>query len=95
MSLVRFRLYGSQDQSATMIAYLHGLDHIDRVEEVADQMRGMRDDSSSLDLPDDQGPGLHCIEVGVQGHVDPGDVRGIVERIAYEQGVGVEFVDCF
>lgn len=95
MSLLRFRLYGTDDQSSTMIAHLHGIESIDRVEEVADQMRGVRDDSSSLNLVDDVGPGLHCIEANVQNDVDPAEVRGIIERISYDLDAGVEFVDRF
>lgn len=95
MSTLRFRLFGTDDQSATMIAHLHGLDRLDRVEEVADQMRGVRDDSSSLNLPDDDGPGLHCIEVDVEDTVDVKQVVGIIERISNELDAGVEFVDRF
>ncbi len=95
MASICFRLFGTDSQCETMIAHLHGIERVDRVEEVADQMRGVRDDSSSLNLPDDQGPGLHCIEAHVQDNVDPGDIRGIIEKLSYDVDAGVEFVDRF
>ena len=66
-----------------------------RVEQIADQMRGMRDDSSSNALVDDAGPDPHCIEVGVSGQRYADAVRSLAEASARDLGVIVEFVDEF
>jgi hypothetical protein len=95
MSNIRIRLTGNQDQANALATALHGLDHIERVELVADQMRGIRDDSSSNALNDDVGPDLHCIEVETSGKSAAAEVHSVVETSAMEQGVVVEFVDRF
>lgn len=95
MSTVRMRVTGDQDQADALITALHGLEHVRRVEQVADQMRGMRDDSSSSALVDDAGPDPHCIEVEVRGQRHADAVRGLAEASARDLGMIVEFVDEF
>ena len=70
------------------------MDEVDRIEEVADQIHDMRDDSSSADLPDDAGPDFHDIEVRTRTKsVD--ELRELVERTALDISAVVEIVDRF
>lgn len=95
MPTVRIRLTGSQDQSDALIATLHGLDEIERIEEVDDLVPRLRDDSSSAGLPDDGGGDAHCIEVDVPDEDKASLVRRLAEIHAVEYGVAVEIVDRF
>lgn len=95
MSIIRLRVTGDEGQADALVTTLHGMPHVRSVEQIADQMRGMRDDSSSNDLVDDTGPDLHCVEVEVNGQRNSEDVRANVEQSARELGVIVEFVDEF
>jgi hypothetical protein len=95
MSTIRLRLTGSQTQADALITTLHGLDQVRRVEEVDDQMRGVRDDSSSSELVDDIGSDLHCLEVQVTGKQNAELIRSLAENSARELGVVLEFVDRF
>lgn len=94
MPIVRFRLSGTDAQASAMITALHELDHVDRVEEVADQMH-MRDDTSSLGLPDDEGADFHCIEAHATTTRSAGELRDIVEMAARDLSAAVEFVERF
>ena len=94
MPIVRFRLNGNDDQVNAMISALHELDHVDRVEEVADQMHD-RDDTSSQGLPSDQVADFHCIEAHATTAKSAGELRGIVETTARDLSAAVEFVDRF
>lgn len=95
MPTVRFRLTGPSDRFTQMIAMLEGLPHVDRVEEVGDLMGGMRDDSSSADLPDDDSGDAHEVEVHAQSAQTALHVQNMVEQRAMELGVAVEFLDEF
>jgi hypothetical protein len=75
MSIMRLRVTGAESQANALVTALHGLPHVRGVEEIADQMRGMRDDSSSNALVDDTGPDLHCLEVEVNGRRNGEEVR--------------------
>jgi len=94
MATLRFRMFGSDNQLGTLMALLHGMDEVDRVEEVADQMHGMRDDSSSADLPDDAGLDFHDVEARTRSR-SVERVRHLVERTAGDIDAMVEFVDRF
>jgi len=92
--MVRFRIVGDDAAVSAVIAGLHGMDKVDRVEEVADQMHS-RDDVSSLGLVDDEGPDFHCIEVHV---VDASATREVYDRVELavrELDAVVEFLDEF
>ena len=91
MRTIRFRLTGPVAKADAMIAKLHAIDDVDRVEEVADQMH-VRDDSSSLDLPDDDNGDFHDIEVHAQSAAGAAEVRSRAEAAARDLGVAVEFV---
>ena len=95
MSIMRLRVTGDESQADALVTTLHGLEHVRGVEQIADQMRGMRDDSSSNALVDDIGPDLHCVEVEVNGQRNIEEVRSIAETSARDLGVIVEFVDEF
>lgn len=95
MSIMRLRVTGDQSQADALVTGLHGLPHVRGVEQIADQMRGMRDDSSSNALVDDTGPDLHCVEVEVNGQRNQEEVRTMAEQSARELGLIVEFVDEF
>ena len=94
MPVVRFRLVGNDNQTNAMLTALHELDHVDRVEEVADQMHE-RDDTSSLGLPDDQVADFHCIEAHATSAKTASELRDIVETTARDLSAAVEFVDRF
>jgi len=94
MRTVRFRLDADNAKLDAMIALLHEMDSVDRVEEVADQMHE-RDDISSLDSPGDAGPDFHDIEVHALSSHAAEEVRDRVEIAARDLDVAVEFVDEF
>jgi hypothetical protein len=94
MRIIRFRLFGNSNQADSMITALHELDQVDRVEEVADQMH-LRDDTSSLGLPDDEGPDFHCIEAHATNSTAAERVHDLVEITARDINAAVEFVDRF
>ena len=94
MRTIRFRLSAPRAATDAMIALLHEMDGVDRVEEVADQMHD-RDDTSSLDLPDDSGPDFHDIEVHATSAAAGEEVHGRIEIAARDLDAAVEFVDEF
>jgi len=94
MRIIRFRLFGSSNQVDSVISAVHELDQVDRIEEVADQMHE-RDDTSSLGLPDDEGPDFHCIEAHATTSAAAERVHNLVEIVARDANAAVEFVDRF
>jgi hypothetical protein len=70
------------------------MDEVDRIEEVADQIHEMRDDSSSANLPDDGGPDFHDIEARTRGK-SVENVRNVIETTARDISAAVEFVEQF
>ena len=94
MRTIRFRLFGSSNQVNSMITALHELDHVDRVEEVADQMHE-RDDTSSLGLPDDERTDFHCIEAHATNRSSAERVHDLIEMKARDISAAVEFVEQF
>jgi hypothetical protein len=95
MPTLRFRLTGSTEAANAMVTTLSGLDHVDRVEEVIDQMSGMRDDSSSLQLSDDDTNGVHAIELHAPHVRDVECAQVVAEQRARELGVAVEITEDF
>lgn len=94
MRTIRFRLTGPIAKADAMIAKLHAINDVDRVEEVADQMH-VRDDTSSSQLPDDDNGDFHDIEVHAQSAAGAAEVRSRAEAAARDLGVAVEFVEDF
>jgi len=96
METVRMRITGDDNAARALIAILHGLPGIEYVEEVNDLMPFADDaDSSSAGLPDDEGPGLHEIEVEAPDRIAAEHVREVADETADELGVTIEHVDEF
>lgn len=93
MPRIYLRIMASQNDTDNVISALHSLDSVERVEEVADLMPRIQDDSSSAGLQDDVGPGIHTVEVEVP-HLSQGDeVRRVAEDAALQSGATVEFIE--
>ena len=83
---------GSDDDIRTICNLLQSLDGIEHVEEIGDLMPHMDDpDSSSADLSDIGGPGMHEIEVEVPKVATERKPRRAVEALAFDLDVPVEF----
>lgn len=96
MPLLRFRLTGRQFDVDAVITAIHGIDGVEHVEEVADLMPHLDDDSSSAGLPDDMsGADVHAIEVDAPNAETADRVREQVDRAAETYGLAVEFVEEF
>lgn len=95
MPMIRFRLTGSRDDADAVIAALHGIDRIERVEEIDDMMPGMREDSSSSESVSDSEGQVYCIEVDAPNDQLADIVRGSAEVIAHDREAGIEFTDEF
>jgi hypothetical protein len=96
MQTVRMRILGSDADTQSVISLLHGLDGVERIEEIEDLLPHLDDeDSSSLGLPDDMGPGLHAIEVDVADALLAEQVRRAAGDAAEELDANIEFVDEF
>ena len=50
MPTLRIRLTGSRENADVLIAQLNGVENVERVEEIDDEIDDMRDDSTSLQL---------------------------------------------
>jgi hypothetical protein len=95
MPKVRFRLIGSRADADAVMAALHGIDDVERVEEIDDLMPEMRDDSSSSELASDSEGKVYYIEVDAPDDQVADTVRGSAEVIAREHDAGIEFTDEF
>jgi hypothetical protein len=92
MPQLRLRITGSDDDARAIGNLLASIEGIEHVEEVADLMDHMDDDdSSSAGLPDDQGPGVHELEIDAPNDATARKVREAVEALAFELDVLVEF----
>ena len=92
MPMLRLRVTGSEDDVRAISNLLQSIDGIEHVEEVADLMpHADDDDSSSAGLPDDQGPGVHELEVEAPNDSAVRRVRDAVEALAFDLDVLVEF----
>ena len=95
MPTLRIRLTGSRKSADTLIAQLNGVERVERVEEVDDEIDDMRDDSTSLQLPDDVGSEIFRIEVEAPHKVTLARVHDAVEVAARDLDAAVEFVERF
>lgn len=92
MPMLRLRVTGSEGDARAIGNLLGSIEGIEHVEEVADLMPRMDDaDSSSAGLPDDQGPGVHELEVDAPTDATAIKVREAVESLAFTLDVLVEF----
>ena len=88
---LRLQVTGGDDVAAELINRLGAIAGVARVEEVGDLMPHMDDvDSSSADLPDDEGPGVHQIELVVSASALD-TVRATAVAIVRERGAALEF----
>ncbi len=95
MAMIRFRLIGNREDADTVIAGLHGMDGIERIEEIDDLMSDLRDDSSSNRPAGRNRAHIYCIEVEVPTDSRADDVRGSAEVLAHDCEAGIEFLDEF
>lgn len=95
MRTLRFRLTGDSAACDVMMSTLSGMPHVQRVEETGDLMGGMREDSSSYELSDDDTGDVHDIEVRTSSSIATEHVRDAIEQRAMQLGVAVEFVEDF
>ena len=92
MPMMRMRVTGSDDNTRAMINLLQSLEGIEHVEEIEDLMPHMDDDdSSSAGLVDDQGPGLHMLEIEAPNDATARKVRQAAEALAFDLDAVVEF----
>jgi len=95
MPMIRIRLLGSREDADTLITSLHGIDGIERVEEIDDLGPKVRDDSSSSELTDDNEGHIYYVEVEADDDLHGEAVRAVAEVEAERLGIAVEFVDEF
>lgn len=95
MPVLRIRLTGTRQAADTLIARLNGIDALERVEEVDDEIDDLRDDSTSLELPDDLGSEVCRIEVETPHARTLERVHDVVEVAARDLDAAVEFVEQF
>lgn len=94
MALLRLQITGSDAVADELIGLLGAIPGVDHVEEVGDLMPHMDDeDSSSAGLPDDAAEGFHQIEVHAPNPLAVERVRSVVEALARERGVAIEYDD--
>lgn len=92
MPQLRIRVTGSEGDARAIGNLLSSIEGIEHVEEVADLMPRMDDaDSSSAGLTDDQGPGVHELEIDAPNQTAVTRVREAVEALAFDLDVLVEF----
>jgi len=91
--MLRIRITGSEDDLRAIANLLTSIDGIEHVEETADLMPQMDDpDSSSAGLSDlTQAPRNHLLEVEAGNQATAVRVRGLVEELAFQRDVLVEF----
>lgn len=95
MTMIRLRATGTRTGFDALVADLHGLDGVERAEELLDLMPHMDDDdSSSAGLMDDRGGDVRALEVEVvSAYAD--SVREAADDIAGQYGLVIEYVDDF
>lgn len=93
MPTIRLRMIGSREDADTLIATLHGVDGIERVEEIDDLAPRMRDDSSSADLIDDNEGQAYFVEIEAEDDLHAEAVRAVAELEAEWLGIALEFVE--
>lgn len=93
MPRIQLRITGDRDIFDDVMNAIHGIDRVERVEEIDDLMMGMRDDSSSSELSDDVGSRTFTLEVEVPNDKIGERVREIAEETAGTREAAIEFVN--
>jgi hypothetical protein len=95
MPILRLRVTGNSDAADAIMATLNSVDELERVEQVDDEMSTLRDDSTSLELPDDLGASVYRIEVETPHRATLDRVHDLIEMKSRDLDAAVEFVDQF
>lgn len=93
MPRIQLRITGDRDIFDDVMNAIHGVDRVERVEEIDDLMMGVRDDSSSSELSDDIGSRTFTLEVEVPNDKVGERVREIAEETAGTREAAIEFVN--
>ncbi|WP_036143046.1 hypothetical protein [Luteibacter sp. 9135] len=93
MPLIQLRITGDRDIFDDVMNAIHGIDRVERVEEIDDLMMGVRDDSSSSELSDDVSSRTYVLEVEVPNAKVGEEVRSVAEETAGTREAAIEFVD--
>ncbi|HEY4291610.1 hypothetical protein [Luteibacter sp.] len=92
MPRIQLRITGDRDVFDDVLTAIHGIDRVERVEEIDDEMMGVRDDSSSQDMSDDVSSKTYTVEVEVPNERIGERVREIAEETAGNREAAIEFV---
>ncbi|MDQ7996005.1 MAG: hypothetical protein AAGC76_09135 [Luteibacter sp.] len=92
MPRIQLRITGDRDIFDDVMNAIHGVDRVERVEEIDDLMMGVRDDSSSSELSDDVGSRTFTLEVEVPNEKVGERVREIAEETAGTREAAIEFI---
>jgi len=93
MPRIQLRITGDRDIFDDVMNAVHGVDRVERVEEIDDLMMGFRDDSSSQNLSDDMSSRTYTLEVEVPNDKIGERVREVAEETAGTREAAIEFVD--
>lgn len=91
--ILRINVVASQDRASTLISQLQGSTLVRSAEQTGDLMGDMPEDSSSSDLPDDEGPGNHQIDIEAADGVDIERLRDFVQDLVVETGIPLEVLE--
>jgi hypothetical protein len=92
MPRIQLRITGDREVFEDVLTAIHGLDRIERVEEIDDFMNDFRDDSSSQNLSDDMSSKTFTVEVEVPNERIGERVREIAEETAGNREAAIEFI---
>lgn len=95
MPVIRARLTGDSAAVESLLKVIEGMENLKHMEEVADQVPHMRDDSSSAGLTDDIGSDFHDVKMHFATSVEAEQARDLVEVASRSSGVVVEFLNRF
>ena len=96
MITLRCRISGTPGARDRIIDRLEGIDHVDRIEEVADLMPNMDDDdSSSAGLAENSVSDVYALEIRVDNADGADLVRRLADVEARETGAALEFLERF
>jgi hypothetical protein len=93
MPRIQLRITGDRDIFDDVMNAIHGVDRVERVEEIDDFGMGFRDDSSSLNLSDDASSKTYTLEVEVPNETVGEEVRAVAEETAGTREAALEFVN--
>ncbi|NID15331.1 hypothetical protein [Luteibacter yeojuensis] len=92
MPRIQLRITGDRDVFDDVLTAVHGIDRVERVEEIDDFMSDFRDDSSSQNLSDDMSSKTYTLEVEVPNERIGERVREIAEETAGTREAAIEFI---